>query len=201
MVGRSVSVRTLLEETSRDRPFFEESGGGVTFSGGEPLMQPGFLLACLRACREDGLPTALDTCGYAPRETLLEAASLTDLVLYDLKLVDDDRHLAETGVPAEPILGNLEALDGAGTETWIRFPLLPGVNDDPENLDAVGRFLSGTETIRRLHILPYHGAGSVKLERLGLEETSRRLDPPPAGAVEAAAQRLAAYALDVRVGG
>ncbi len=122
----------------RDRPFFESSGGGVTFSGGEPLSQPEFLASCLRACRERGLHTAVDTCGLAPRDVVLEIAGLTDLVLFDIKQMDPEAHRRHTGADNRLILENLRLLSATGTEIWVRVPLIPGVNDDVANLEDLG---------------------------------------------------------------
>lgn len=201
MVGRKVAAGELVREAGRDRPFFQESGGGVTFSGGEPLMQPEFLLECLRLCREQRLSAAVDTCGYATADVMEEAANLADLFLYDLKFVDDDRHMESTGVPAAPVLENLAVLDRAGAEVWIRVPLIPGVNDDPANLDAIGRFIASTNSVRRLHLLPYHGTGTAKMERLGYEPGAAGIEAPSAAAMETAMKRLAEQGLDVRAGG
>ena len=127
LAGREYEAGELVDTLERDRVFFDASGGGVTFSGGEPLAQPEFLAACLRECRRRGLHTAVDTCGLAPRETLLEIARLADLVLYDLKHMDSDRHLEETGVGNRAILDNLRALNESDANLWIRIPLIPGI--------------------------------------------------------------------------
>ena len=201
MVGRSVTLSGLLAEILRDRPFFEQSGGGVTFSGGEPLAQYDFLIEILRASRDQSLHTAVDTCGYAPQQQLLSLVDTTDLFLYDLKLMDDRRHREQTGVSVQPILDNLVALDATGAEVWIRLPLVPGVNDDRTNLEAVGRFVADLAHTRRVHVLPFHSAGDDKQLRLG------RKDRPPARATlsEAARQQartwLSAFDLDVHLGG
>jgi pyruvate formate lyase activating enzyme len=195
LVGRDVGVEDVISEVERDRPFYEESGGGVTLSGGEPFAQADFLLACLRASRDAGFHTAVDTSGHAPREVLLEATRWTDLFLYDLKLFDDERHRRETGVPAGPILDNLRALDEAGASVWVRIPLLPGVNDDTGNLDGLARFVKSLGTVRRVHLLPFHRSGTHKTHR------PSGLAPPTRKALEVARERLARHALDVRVGG
>lgn len=198
--GRTVSAEECLREAVRDRPFFAQSGGGVTFSGGEPLLQAGFLLDCLRSCRERGLHAAVDTCGYAPREVLLEAASVADLFLFDLKLVDDARHRDETGVAAQPILDNLIALDASGAEIWIRVPLVPGFNDNGASLAAIGQAVLRLERTRRIHLLPYHRIGESKHGRLGLRGPEHRRTPT-ADAARTATEGLSALGLDVRIGG
>jgi pyruvate formate lyase activating enzyme len=200
-VGRKVTVPELLEEILRDRPFFDQSGGGVTFSGGEPLAQYEFLKVMLHASRARGLHTAVDTCGYAPQEHLLKLVATTDLFLYDLKLMDDRRHRDQTGVSVQPILDNLIALDATGAEIWIRLPLVPAINDDRENLTAVARFVSDLDHTRRVHLLPYHAAGAEKQARLGRADTQPPGGRPSDRAHEQAAAWLCEFGLDVHRGG
>jgi pyruvate formate lyase activating enzyme len=171
-----------------DRPFYEESGGGATLTGGEPLFQPEFALALLRACREEGLRSALDTSGWAPRDLVLEAGELADLVLFDLKLVDSDRHEAATGVPSGPIIGNLRALAESGANIQLRVPLVPGINDSAADLEAaaaVAASLPGRPSVR---VLPYHAAARGKYALRGESYAMGDAAPPgPAAAAEAAA--------------
>jgi len=201
LVGHPLTVPELVEIVERDRPFYEETGGGVTFSGGEPLAQPRFLLACLEALRSRAIDTAVDTCGVAPRHLLLEAAPLTGLFLYDLKIMDPARHERVVGVPLAPILENLRALDRAGTRIWLRVPLIPGFTDDKANLEAVGAFAAGLETTRRLHLLPYHRFGTEKRLGLGLDDAMAEVTPPPPASLETAVAILGGFGLDVRIGG
>ena len=201
LVGRSYSVDEVLDAVERDRPFYDESGGGVTFSGGEPLLQARFLLACLDAARRRGLHTAVDTSGFASRRTVLAVAALTDLFLYDLKVLDPARHLQFTGVPVTPILRNVQALDRAGARIWLRVPLVPGYTDDHENLASLGAFAAGLRHTRRLHLLPYHRLGADKYGRLGRPDRLGDVQPPSPAALEAAATYLRSFGLDVRVGG
>jgi pyruvate formate lyase activating enzyme len=126
LLGSTVTVPELMSEIEKDRLFFEESGGGVTFSGGEPLMQPEFLLECLAACKHKQHHTAIDTCGHAPWGTLSQILALTDLFLYDLKLMDGARHEQQLGVSNSLILENLRNLSKRGAAIWIRFPLRSG---------------------------------------------------------------------------
>ena len=201
MVGRVVTVAELLDQVERDRPFYEVSGGGVTFSGGEPMQQSSFLIACLAGCGERGLHAAVDTCGYAEPAKLLAVARLARLILYDLKTLDEGRHRAATGVPVEPILHNLQALDGTDVEVWIRVPLIPGVNDDDTSLRTLGQFIRSLRRIRRVHLLPYHQTGSPKYERMRLTYNLTGMEPPTSARVAAAAEGLAGFGLDVRIGG
>jgi pyruvate formate lyase activating enzyme len=184
IVGRAWSVPDLVEELVRDRPFFDESGGGVTFSGGEPLMQPGFLFAALEACRDEGLRTAVDTSGFCRTEHLLRAAPLTGVFLYDLKHMDPQRHRELTGVANRRILDNARALAAVHDDVRIRVPVVPGLNDDPDHIEALARFAASLPGVRRVHLLPYHALGLRKRARLGRSAGPDRIprreaDPAP----------------------
>jgi len=167
VVGRRWRRDELLSEIDRDVLFYDQSGGGVTLSGGEPLAQAEFSLEILTACRARRIHTVVDTSGYGPTEVVEAFAKLTDLFLYDLKVMDSARHEAETGVANDQILTNARLLDALGARMWVRVPLIPGVNDDVENLAAIGRFVRGLSSVEAVQVLPYHRAGEAKLERLG----------------------------------
>jgi pyruvate formate lyase activating enzyme len=201
IAGREYGVVELIDVLESDRVFFESSGGGVTFSGGEPLAQADFLSACLRECRRRGLHTAVDTCGLAPRETVLEVAALADVVLFDLKHIDPDRHRAETGVGNRIILENLRALSEGGSEVWIRIPVIPGFNDDRQNIGATGAFLEDLPRRHRVCLLPYHNIAEGKRSRL--EEMAVRPDiqAPDAAVLSNFAENLMQRDLEVEVGG
>jgi pyruvate formate lyase activating enzyme len=185
----------------KDRVFYEESGGGVTFSGGEPLMQSDFLRACLAACRERGLRTAVDTCGHAPTAAVLDVASATQLFLFDLKLMDDARHRKLLGVSNRLVLDNARALSDRGAAMWLRVPLLPGVNDDEENLAATAAFARSLASVEQVNVLPYHRTGSGKYQRLGRpDEMDGQSEPTPERMAEAVA-RFSSAGLTVKVGG
>ncbi|HUM02678.1 MAG TPA: glycyl-radical enzyme activating protein [Thermoanaerobaculia bacterium] len=201
VVGRSVRVTDLLAEVLRDRPVYEESGGGVTFSGGEPLAQREFLLRSLEACRGEGLHTAVDTCGFALRETVLEVAARADLLLWDLKTLDADRHLGLTGVPLEPILENFAAVAGQGVPIWLRVPVIPGLNDDVAGLRAVVRLAAETPSVRRVSLLPYHRIGSAKRGRLDRADLLAGTAEPPAERMAALAALFAPAGLTTTIGG
>ena len=186
-VGRDREAAELVREVLRDRIFFDESGGGVTFSGGEPLMQPGFLLEALGLLRAEGVHTALDTCGFAPRADLLAAAGLASLVLYDLKLMDDARHRAATGQSNRIILDNLKALAEVHEDIRIRVPVIPGLNDDLANLEATADFVAALAGARRVDLLPYHRIGEAKFARLGLDYALSDLRSPTPQRLEALA--------------
>ena len=201
IIGRRYTPRELIEELLRDRPFFEASGGGVTFSGGEPLAQAEFLRQCLILARRQGLHTALDTSGYAQKDLVLEMGRLSDLVLYDLKDMDEERHLKNTGVPLAPILENLLALAEAGIPLWIRIPVIPGINDGPETIRAYVNFLSRLPRKPPVFLLPYHAIGKEKYRRLGLPYRLDGLKPPSRARMEELAQVFSKAGLEVHIGG
>ena len=201
MLGSTLSVPQLMTEIDKDRLFFDESDGGVTFSGGEPLMQPEFLLACLQACKGHDYHTAVDTCGHAPTETILEVAAGTDLFLYDLKLMDDARHEEFLGVSNALVLENLRSLNSHGSLIWIRFPLIPGINDDEQNLAATAEFVRSLNGPPPVHLLPYHRIGSDKYGRLGIPYSMKETEPPTGQHVSDIAKRLSALGLDMKIGG
>lgn len=167
--GYQVSVDEVLTEVLRDTPFYEGSGGGVTFSGGEPLLQPRFLLELLRACREHELHTVVDTSGFAAWEVLNSLREYIDLFLFDLKIMDDERHIQYTGVSNRLILSNLRQLAEAGSAITVRIPLIPGINDDEENLRASGEFIRSLPNICGVELMGYHDLAAAKYEALGLE--------------------------------
>jgi pyruvate formate lyase activating enzyme len=201
LLGKTLSVPELIAEIEKDRLFYEQSGGGVTFSGGEPLMQAEFLLGCLKACRQREYHTAVDTCGYAPAETLLALAAYTDLFLYDLKVMDGARHEKSLGVSNTLILDNLRQLDARGCRVWIRVPLIPGLNDDDENLTAMADLVRTLNGPPPVHLLPYHRIGSDKYDRLGIPYPMKATGPLTDERVAQIAALLAARGLEVKTGG
>jgi len=178
IAGHSMTVAEVLEAVRRDRLVYEESGGGVTFSGGEPLAQPAFLLACLEACRRDGLHTAVDTCGLARREVVEAVADHANLLLWDLKHLDPRRHEELTGAPLAPILDNLAAVAARGVPVWLRLPVVPGYTDDPASVRAAAALAASLPTIRRVSLLPYHRTGTGKMSRLGRLATPADIPTP-----------------------
>lgn len=197
MIGRAMTVDDVLATILEDRIFYDQSGGGVTFSGGEPLAQPEFLESLLRACRAAGVHTAVDTCGHASEEALLTAARYTDLFLYDLKLIDPQQHAAETGQSNQRVLANLAALGRLGANIWIRVPLVPGVNNDDESLAALARVAAATAGVSQVNLLPYHTLGTYKGGRSRFSE----VEACPVAAVAAAASHFEAAGLRVCAGG
>ena len=200
LAGDRTTVTRVMETVERDVLFFDESGGGVTYSGGEPLMQPEFLGALLDACRARGIHTAVDTSGMAPWEVLRGIAAKTDLFLFDVKIVDDERHRKFTGGSNVQILENLGRLTRLHGDIRVRFPLVPGVTDDDENVKRVAHLVHSLG-LPGVDLLPYHRAGLAKYARLGVGYRLPDAEAPSGLAVKAIADRLAAMGLQVRVGG
>jgi pyruvate formate lyase activating enzyme len=171
LVGARRTVAEVLAEVERDRVFYTRSGGGVTLSGGEPLQQPDFTRALLRVCRLSGLHTAMETSGYADWEILRSVLPELDLLLYDVKHTDAQKHEALTGVTNEGILENLRQAVHAGIATIVRVPVIPGLNDAADNFRALARFLHEVGSIRQIDLLPYHRLGEATYARLGKEYT------------------------------
>ncbi len=201
IAGRRWSVAEVVAEVARDRMAYEESGGGVTLSGGEPLAQPAFLVACLEACRRAGLHTAVDTCGVAPRKVVLAAAERADLLLWDVKTLDPERHVALTGAPLEPILANLAAAARRGAAIWLRVPVVPGLTDDEAGLAAIARLAAATPNVRRVSLLPYHRTAAGKRVRLGRRDALARTPEPSRERMEALAALVAAPGIATTIGG
>lgn len=168
VVGEDYTVEELLKEILKDKSFYDSSGGGVTFSGGEPLMQSAFLIEMLMACKENGLHTAIETTGLTDTDRLLDAAALLDLIFYDVKHMDDKTHRDITGVSNEKILANLAALAKIHANIVVRIPVIPGINDSTENLRKTADYAASLN-IPTIELLPYHNLGEVKYGQLGRE--------------------------------
>ena len=200
-VGQEMRSSLLVKTLLRDRIFFDESGGGVTFSGGEPLMQAPFVIEAMRLLRAEGVHTALDTCGYVGWQDLAGAAIHACLVLYDLKLMDETRHKAATGVSNAIILENLKALSEIHPSIWIRIPIIPGINNDLANLEATAEFLKPLSGIQQVDLLPYHPLGESKSARVGLTYQLHDTQTPTIEDLEALASVFRAKGLNTTVGG
>jgi pyruvate formate lyase activating enzyme len=201
MVGRVMTVAEVMTEVLKDRIFYEDSSGGVTFSGGEPLMQPHFLRALLEACCARGVHAALDTTGFGSLEHLLSAAELAGLVLYDLKVLDEHRHRELTGVSNRGILENLKALDQVHRNIWIRLPVVPGFNDDLDNLGRIAGFVAGLRHVTLVNLLPFHRTALHKFERLGRAHALDGVQTPSPALMERAVRTFEDAGLKTRAGG
>jgi len=199
LAGRAMSVEQVVSEVVKDTLFYEESGGGVTLSGGEPLMQAEFTRDIAVRCHELDIHTSLDTSGYAPEKELKKVAGTIDLFLYDIKVVDDAIHRAYTGVSNRGILRNLRMLDEMRKRIWIRFPLVPGVNDDEQSLSDLIDLIGSLRAVEAVQVLPYHRAGEGKYRRLGREYAFLGTEEP--SGEDAAAYLAKETGLPVRIGG
>ncbi len=200
LAGRELTLSEVLAEVEKDLIFYEESGGGVTLSGGEPLAQPRFAEALLRACREGGIHTVLETCGFAPSETFLRVAPAADLVLFDLKLWDPERHRQYTGVSNLWILQNLRELTRRQRPVVVRIPIIPGVTGSDGDLRPFADYLAEIG-VRAVELLPYHKIGAEKYRRLGLPYKSQDTPEPLSAEMAQVRQTLTQVGLDVQVGG
>lgn len=200
-VGRHYTVNELMKEIEKDIVFFEESDGGVTFSGGEPLMQFDFLLEMLKACKQKDIHVCVDTSGFADTEKLKNVAPYTDLFLYDLKHMDNETHIRYTGVSNQRILNNLKMLDEMGKKIQISYPLIPGMNDDESNLLRMLGFLNVLKHKYPLRILPYHKIGSHKYKRFGLEYKMNGIKEPDKEHVETIKKYFEKAGFEVTIGG
>jgi pyruvate formate lyase activating enzyme len=201
LVAKTMSVSEVMAEIEKDLIFYDESGGGVTFSGGEALMQPAFLTELLKACRKKEIHTAVETCGFVKPEIIQTISAWTDLFLYDLKHMNSQKHQQYTGVPNELILDNLGWLSLHHTNVIVREPIIPSYNDDKETLHQLGEFILSLKKVKELHLLPYHRAGVDKYKRLGQEYLLPDIQVPGNDRMEKIKMELEHYGLNVIIGG
>jgi pyruvate formate lyase activating enzyme len=212
MSGKPYNVDELMRIIERERVHIEHSGGGVTFSGGEPLMHPEFLIEMLKACGEKGLHRAVDTCGFASTETLLKVAKHTDLFLYDLKLMNPDQHKKWTGVDNRLILKNLKTIAETGVNINIRIPFIGNVNTGVEEITGMAEFIAGLPCKNResefatpenpmVNLLPYHNIASGKYKKLEMFYDSAEMEEPTADEIKVATEIFRKYGIEVEVGG
>ncbi len=168
-IGQNISTDSLMTIIEKDMMFYEESKGGVTISGGEPLMQIDFLLELLQKCKKKDIHTTVDTSGYAAFDDFLKILPFTDLFLFDLKLIDDIEHLKFTSVPNDIILNNLHELSNTAKELIVRIPLIPGITDTERNLNDIINFISQLKINAKISLLPYNEMTAGKYKNLGID--------------------------------
>jgi len=201
IVGRTVCAAEILEEIEKDLVFYDTSAGGVTFSGGEPLMQPDFLEALLIGCQHLDIHTAVDTCCYAKPGVVRQIAEYSDLFLCDIKHLDPDKHKQFTGVDNALILDNIALLASLGKTMIIRIPVVPDFNDQPSDIEQIGRYIKSLKNIQQIDLLPYNGGGSAKARRLGREADIPQRPSADRHAINDYAHRLRRLGFNVKVGG
>jgi pyruvate formate lyase activating enzyme len=200
--GKEMSISEIMEEIEKQRIFFDQSGGGVTFSGGEPLLHHDFLIQLLDECGNRGIHRAVDTAGLVNIEILKEVAKRTDLFLFDLKIMDSEKHRRWIGVPNEQILENLKILAETGAEINIRVPLIGGVNDDDENLIRTAGFVASLSGEKKLvSLLPYHKIAESKYQKLGRPESFIALDQSSEESQQKAISIFQRMGIEAQIGG
>lgn len=200
--GEERSVEELMELLLRDMAYYESSEGGVTFSGGEPLMQPEALAGLLKASKAAGMHTCVDTCGHAPWKVLENIMADTDLFLYDLKHMDPRQHKKYTGVSNELVLSNATHLLDEGAEVEFRIPVIPGINTSERELGAMLDFISGlSHAPRALHLLPYHKTAEHKYRKLKISDRLRDVKEPSEEEMQEIRARFMGLGPEVSIGG
>jgi pyruvate formate lyase activating enzyme len=201
IIGRQMSVGEVMAEVEQDVIFYDESGGGVTFSGGEPLMQPEFLLAVLNQCQKQRIHTAVDTSCYAEKEVVEAVGEKTSLFLCDIKHMDSKIHERFTGVSNNLILDNIRFLSEVGKEIIIRIPVIPGFNDDKVNIEATGKFATSLLSVSRVDILPFNRGGKEKSARLMAQNEHLQVETLDGEQMNSIAKNLSKYGFEVKIGG
>jgi pyruvate formate lyase activating enzyme len=201
IAGKQMSVKEVLEEIEKDMAFYDESGGGVTFSGGEPLFQPDFLNGLLTECKRRGIHTIVDTCGFAPYEIIGRMRDKVDLFLYDVKIIDSRKHRKYTGASNEQILENLKKLAKNGSGIVISFPIIPSINDDDRNVISTAKFIGSLPNVKNVNLLPYHRAGIEKYRNLGKSYKLDKIQPPLSQEMKAIKEKMETFGIRVGIGG
>ena len=200
IIGKKMTSGEVMKEIEKDSVFYQESGGGITFSGGEPLMQQEFLEELLQCCREKKIHIALDTSGYSSWQFLDKIRRLIDLFLYDIKIMNDEKHKKYTGISNQIILDNLEKLSLLKENVFIRIPVIPNINDDDQNIKNIGKFLEPLN-IRQVEILSYHNIGSEKYKRLGKVYSLENIQTPPKEKLLEISNILKKFSLNIKLRG
>ncbi len=204
LFGTTVTSSELLARVKSDVVFFQNSGGGITIGGGEVTAQPEFVADFLKKCKRENLHTAIETCGYCSWQKLKEIARYTDLVFFDIKHMDSQKHRTHTGVSNRKILENLIKLSREEVDLIVRIPVVPGFNDDETNIKATAELIKeklSLDRFKRLELLPYHRLGTFKYERLGKEYVLGALTAPSDAQMECLKGVVESYDLPCAVGG
>jgi pyruvate formate lyase activating enzyme len=200
LVGRELTVNEIIEEINKDIIYYDASGGGVTFSGGEPLMQSAFMKQVLKILKKDGIHTAVDTSGYTSPRTLDSILNNTDLYLYDLKLLNEKEHLKYTGVSNKSIKKNLKIILNSEKDIILRFSIIPGITDNKENINELINFISPMKRIHEIDLLPFHNVYE-KYKRLGKKYMMKHISSPSQKKIQSIKETLEKIGLYVKIGG
>jgi len=201
LIGLEMRAEEVMAEVRKDIIFYDESAGGVTFSGGEPLFQPDFLQLLLYESKKEDMHTAVDTCGYVSRKDLEKIVPLTDLFLFDLKLMDDQEHKKYTGVPFQSIKENLIFLSKQNCAINIRIPIIPDITDTTINLQQIKQFIASCENITKVSLLPLNHLGDKKYDDLGRKNTLKNTLPPSDERMEEIQQQFQVSGFETEIGG
>jgi len=201
--GKYYSVENILEILDKEKVFINQSKGGVTFSGGEPMLQFEFLLEALKACKENGYHTAVDTSGYSSIENFKSVIPFTDLFLFDIKHLDEVNHFESTGAANTGILDNYRLLLECGKDIMVRIPVIPGFNDDPDHLERLKDFLliTKTDSLKKINLLPFHKIGSSKYKRFNIPYRMKSVEPPDREKMQKMKEFFQETGIKVKIGG
>lgn len=197
LCGKSLTVSQVMDVVLQDKAFYDYSGGGVTLSGGECLIQADFCVALLQKLKENNINTAVDTSGYVPRKVLSKVIPYTDLFLYDIKHIDPEKHKYYTGVDNAQIIENLKYLNEQKKLVEIRIPIIPTVNDDDKTINDIGNLLSKQSCIQSVRILAYNNLASSKYEMIGRNSTQPKVTPLDDSKMRSIQSTLELYGLNV----
>ena len=201
MIGSQVSVNDVIREVEKDLPFYEESKGGATFSGGEPMLQIDFLHQLLIECKKKDINTAIDTTGFAPLADFEKIYDLTDTFLYDLKLIDDKFHYEYCGVSNKLIHENLKELSSRGGKIILRLPIIPTLTDTEENIKQTISYISTLKNIREIDLLPFHTTAKSKYERMKILNKVIDIIPPTKEYMNELKNRFSQLGIPIKIGG
>ncbi len=201
IVGRDVTVGEVMAEIVKDFPYYRRSGGGLTLSGGESLLQPEFAVALLKACKDYGINTAMESTGFAPFDTIKKYLEYLDLYLMDIKHMDRLKHMEFIGKPNDVVLENAPLIAEHAKKLIIRVPVIPTFNDTEEEIRAIAQFATSLPNVNELHLLPYHPYGTDKYRWLGREYKLSHITPPSDAKMQRLLSVVKAEGLKSQIGG